>query len=393
MPTDTLSDARCRAAKPQGRAYKLFDGGGLALWCSTSGAKVWRLHYRRRVAGALKPATMSFGPYPEVTLAEARKKRDEARQVLRDGGDPMAPRRANQSITLREGCDTYWAGRKDITDAYRTNAQRCMEMHIYPTLGDRPMGGIERADLLPALNKMDALGLHDYVRKARLWLSAVFAWGIAQDHCPHNPAAEIDPEKAFGRRRVVNFAAVEQHEVPDLMRRLALENEHLQSMLACRFLAYSWMRTVEMRTMLWTDLVQPDLLLIPELRMKRPHDHLVPLSRQAQQIIEQMRARSKGSRFVWPGDRSQDRPMSENAVLYLLHRAGYKGRMTGHGWRSVGSTWANESGLNPDAIEMQLAHVDGSVRGIYNRARYMDERRPMLQAWADWLDEQGRTNG
>lgn len=113
----------------------------------------------------------------------------------------------------------------------------------------------------------------------------------------------------------------------------------------------------------------------------------VRLSRQALEIIEQMRARSRGSRFIWPGGQSLDRPMSENAVLYLLHRIGYKGRMTGHGWRSTASTWANEAGWNTDAIEMQLAHAaENKTRSAYNRARYLDERRVMLQAWADWLD-------
>lgn len=389
MPTDTLTDAKCRGAKPRDKAYKLFDGGGLALWCSPTGTKVWRLHYRLRAGDALKAQTMSFGPYPEVPLAEARKKRDEARQILRDGGDPMAPRRERHTLTLRQACDAYWAGRQDVTDAYRTNALRCMDTHIHPALGDHALATLTRADLLPALNKMDAAGLHDYVRKARLWLAAVFAWGIEQEHCPHNPAAEIDPKKAFGRTRVQSFAAVELHQVGDLMRRLALEDPHLQSMLACRFLAYTWLRTVEMRTLLWTDVVDGQLL-IPAGRMKRPRDHLVPMPRQALEILEQMRARQRGSRFIWPGDRSLERPMSENAVLYLLHRAGFKGQMTGHGWRSVGSTWANERGFKPDAVELQLAHVDSSVRAIYNRSKYLDERRSMLQAWADWLDEQGR---
>lgn len=391
MPTDNLTDAKCRAAKPRDTAYKLFDGGGLALWCSPSGAKVWRLYYRRRVGDVFKPATMSFGPYPEVGLAEARRRRQDARAELRDGADPMAPRRASKSLSLRDACDAYWAGRQDITDAYRTNATRCMETHIYPTLGDTPLGSITRAELTTALGSMNTKGLFDYVRKARLWLSAVFAWGIEYQHCENNPANTIDPEKAFGRRKVESFAAVEVHEVPALMQRLALEDQTLQSMLGCRFLAYTWLRTVEMRTMLKTDLVQKGMLLIPKDRMKRPRDHLVPLPRQAQEILEQMVNRWPDSPYVWPGDRTQDRPMSENAVLYLLHRAGFKGRMTGHGWRSVASSWANERGFNPDAIELQLAHVDGSVRAIYNRSRYVEERRTMLQAWADWLDSQARS--
>jgi integrase len=390
MPTDALTDAKCRSAKPQERAYKLFDGGGLHLYVSPAGARVWRLAYRRRVNGDLKPATISFGPYPEVGLAEARRRRDEARKVLRDGGDPMAPRRAARTMTLREACDAYWAGRKDITDAYRTNALRCMDMHIHPDLGDKAVAAVTRADLLGPLNRMDAAGLHDYVRKARLWLSSVFGWAIEQGHTEANPAAAIDPEKAFGKKKVEHFAALQPHEMPALMSRLSLENQHLQSLLAFRCLAYTWLRTVELRTLLKTDRIAPDMLMIPAGRMKRPRDHLVPLPPQAQVILDHMAERFPSSRYFWPGDRSLDKPMSENAVLYLLHRVGFKGRMTGHGLRSVGSTWANEAGWNPDAIELQLAHVDGSVRAIYNRARYIDERRSMLQAWATWLDAQGQ---
>ena len=388
MPTDTLSDAKCRCAKPAAKPYKLFDGGGLHLYVSPTGAKAWRLAYRRKVNGTAKPAQMSFGAYPEVSLAEARRRRDDARQVLRGGGDPMAPRRAARSITLREACTSYWAGRQDLSAGYVTNAMRCMETHMYPRLGDAALASITRADLLAPLNAMDAKGLHDYVRKARLWVAAVFAWGIEQGHCEGNPAAAIDPERAFGKRRTESFAAVQPHEVGALMQRLELEDQSLQSMLACRVLAYTWMRTVELRTLLKTDRIAPDMLMIPAGRMKRPRDHLVPLPRQAAAILDHMAERWPGSPYYWPGDRTQDRPMSENAVLYLLHRIGYKGRMTGHGWRSTGSTWANEAGHNPDAIELQLAHVDGSVRAIYNRSRYMDERRTMLQAWADWLDAQ-----
>lgn len=385
MPTDTLSDARCKGAKPKASAYKLFDGGGLHLFCSPTGAKVWRLAYR--LAG--KPKTISFGPYPAVTLADARKRRDEAKTTLRNGGDPMAPRKETAMPTLGEVWDTYWAGRKDVTERYVTNARRCMEMHLWPHIGERPLATLAKADLMAPLNKLDQLGKHEYVRKARGWLSQVFEYAIEQELCTANPAAAIDPEKAFGKRRVKSFAAVEPHEVPDLMARLDLEHPDLQSMLACRFLAYTWVRTTEMRMMTWDELVDENTWLLKEGRMKRANDHVVPLSHQAQSIIKVMRERARGSRFVWPGDRSTDRPMSENSVLYLLHRAGYKGRMTGHGWRSTASTWANENGWNPDAIEMQLSHVKfDKVRGVYNRARYLDERRSMMQAWADWLDAQ-----
>jgi len=171
MPTNTLTDAQCRAAKPADKPFKLFDGGGLHLWISTAGAKVWRLAYR--VDG--KPKTMSFGPYPTITLVAARKKRDEAKENLVEGKDPMTPRRIRKSsMTLSDASDKYWSGRKDLTDAYRSNALRGIEMHLGPNLGKREISSITREDLLAELQIMDAKGLHVYVRKVRMWVAQVF---------------------------------------------------------------------------------------------------------------------------------------------------------------------------------------------------------------------------
>lgn len=167
------------------------------------------------------------------------------------------------------------------------------------------------------------------------------------------------------------------------MKRLELEGL-IQSAQACRLMALTAVRTKELRLMRWTD-IDGDLLRIPKDRMKKELDLLVPLSRQAIEIIENLRARSN-SEYLFPNARRLDRPMSENAVLYLIGRMGYGKEMTGHGWRTAMSTWANEAGFNADAIERQLAHVPGDkIRGIYNRAEYLSERRRMLQAWADWL--------
>lgn len=383
MPTDKLTDSRCRTIKPAEKAQKVFDGGGLHLYVSPKGAKVWRLAYR--VAG--KPQTMSLGPYPRVTLAQARAKRDEVRNALDTGQDPMAPRRAAKRVgpTLREACRDYWAGRGDLSPSYRANGQRALEMHVLPTLGDRQVASITRDDVLGVLRPMDAAGLHVYVRKTRMWLSQVFDRAVEHGDAAMNPAALIDPRKAFGRRQVEHFAALSLADVPELLRRLSLERE-LQSVLACRMLALTWVRTTELRMMLWSE-VDGDTWTIPAGRMKRRRDHVVPLSRQASQLLQQLRDRARGSVYVFPADHRTDRPMSENAVLYLLGRIGYQGRMTGHGWRTVASTWANEHGYRADIIERQLAHVPrDQVRAVYNRAEWLGERRVMLQAWADWLD-------
>jgi integrase len=384
MPTDTLTDARCKSAKPGDKPRKLFDGGGLYLWISTTGAKAWRVAYRLHG----KPQTISFGPYPGVSLAEARRKRDALKATLRDGADPMAARKpAKAGMTLETACGTYWQGRNDLTDAYRANALRALEMHLWPALGARAIGSITRDDLMGCLEVMDKAGRYVYVRKVRMWVSQVFDWALERGEATSNPAGAIKPEKAFGRRPVESFAALELREVGPLLQRLALERD-LPSVAACRLQALTWVRPTEARMMRWGE-IDGTLWRIPGARMKRGRDHLVPLSRQALELLAYLRTICRGSEYVMPAAHRIDRPLSENAVLYLLHRIGYKGQMTAHGWRSVASTWANEHGYSPDAIERQLAHApDDKVRATYNRAEFMVERVEMVQAWADWLDEQ-----
>lgn len=384
MPTNTLTDRQCKTAMPADKGKKLFDGGGLFLYITPTGAKTWRLAYR--ING--KAQTMSFGPYPEVSLAQARIKRDEAKAALREGADPMAPRRQNRAgLTLEEASNQYWDGRRDLSASYLSNAKRGIEMHLLETLGKRNIASIEREDLLEALRKMDANGLSVYVRKVRMWVSQVFDWAVENGHAKINPAALIDPRKAFSAAKVEHFAALDVSEVPAFMERLSLEKD-LQSVLACRLLALTWVRTNELRTMEWEEIDEKQQIWrIPAGKMKRRRDHLVPLSTQAIALLDTLKKRSGGSKYVFPAEHREDRPMSENAVLYLIWRIGYRGKMTGHGWRTVASTWANENGFNRDAIERQLAHApDDKVRAAYNRAEYLPERKALLQAWADWLD-------
>jgi integrase len=233
---------------------------------------------------------------------------------------------------------------------------------------------------------MDAAGKHVYVRKVRMWAGQVFDWAVENGFSEQNPAAAIRPEKAFGRATVEHFAALTLREIPEFLDRLAMERD-LNSVLACRMLALTWTRTIELRMMEWRE-IDGDTWIIPAGKMKRRYEHVVPLSRQALAILAEMRMRTpEDARYVFCAPHRGDRSMSENTILFLISRIGYGGRMTGHGWRSVASTWAtNDRGYNPDAIERQLAHVpDNRIRAAYNRAEYLPLRREMLQAWADWL--------
>lgn len=390
MPTAKLTDAQCRAAKPREKAYKLFDGGGLALVVLPSGAKSWRLFYRD---GAGRQQTQSLGLYPAVGAAEARKRAATAREAIDRGADPSpTPKTAPvRGLVLRQACEDYWAGRNDVTPAYRANALRGLELHVWPVLGGRDVAGVTRADVLGVLSALDAKGRHVYTRKVRIWLSLALDWWVERGEGRINVARSIDPKRAFGSRVVEHHAALTLAEVPAMMQRLELE-AGLQSALALKLLALTWTRTGELRAMRWDEIERdaagvPVLWRLARARMKMRREHLVPLSRQAVALLAELRRRAGASPYVFPNDRRpEDRPMSENSMLYLLGRMGYGGRMTGHGWRTLASTWANEAGYSADAIERQLAHAPADqVRAAYNAAQYMPARVTMLQAWADWL--------
>jgi integrase len=378
MPTAKLTDAQCRAAKPRAKAYKLFDGAGLALVVLPSGVRSWRLFHR--VGG--KQRTTTLGLYPAVGCAEARRKAAEAAETARRGEGVTARRSAGP--TVRQACEDYWASRGDTTAAYRSNIRRALEMHVWPRIGDEPVATLTRAAALQTLLALDAQGRHEYVRKVRLWLAMPLDRCVELEQCAANVVRSIDPERAFGRRAVEHHAALPLAEIPALMERLAMERD-LQSVLALKLLALTWVRTSELRMMRKAE-IEGDVWRIPAAKMKRRREHLVPLSAQARELLAVASARSARSEYVFPAAHRDDRPMSENAILYLLVRMGYAGRHTGHGWRTVASTWANEAGWNPDAIERQLAHApEDKVRAAYNAAVYWPERVRMMQAWADWL--------
>lgn len=382
MPINKLTDAICKKALPSEKPRKLSDGHGLYLFISPTGAKIWRVGYRQNG----KEGTEVLGPYPLLSLADARIKRDEFRRKLLDGVNVKA--KPKKSITFSDAVEQYWATRKDVSVSYTANATRGLAMHLEPDIGQTPIGLVTREMILTPLMRLDAAQKHVYAKRLRMWAGLVFDWAVEHGHCAINQAALINPEKAFGRKPTENHAALPLSEIPAFLQRLAMEKE-LQSVLACRLLALTWVRTGELRMMKW-DEIEGDVWRVPGPRMKMKRTHLVPLSLQAVAILENLKLRSRGGDYVFPGERTLDRPMSENAILYLIHRIGYKDRMTGHGFRSVASTWANEHGYNRDHIEMQLAHgSDNAVRAAYNHAAYLPQRRVMLQDFADWLDQAG----
>jgi integrase len=393
MPTtDHLTDPDIRNAKPKEKPYKLADGGGLFLLVNASGSKYWRMKYR--YAG--KEKLLALGVYPDVTLKQARKKREDARRKLDENIDPGEQRKAEArekklaAVNSFETVAREWYAKQLHTwvKTHSTDVLRRLEGNIFPAIGPRPIAKIDAPELLATVRKIEARGAYDLAHRVLAVCGQVFRYGIATGRCSRDISADL--RGALTPHKAKHQAAVRPEELPELMRSIATYDEttgDTLTRLALQLLAETFVRTSELIGALWEEFdTEAALWVIPAGRMKMKTEHIVPLSKQALAILEQLRAIGGGSRFLFPG-RNRDKPISNNTMLYALYRLGYKGKMTGHGFRAVASTIMNESGLfRPDVIERQLAHCErDEVRGAYNRAEYLPERRKLMQWWADHL--------
>ncbi len=371
---------------------KLHDGAGLYLWVYSDGRKYWRLRYW--VAG--KEKSLSLGVYPEIGLKEARQRRDDNRKLMGESLDPSAERKANKrqrklaSENSFEAVAREWYAKQLHTwvPKHADDVLRRFEVNAFPFIGARPIAEIEAPELLEMSRKIEKRGAHDLAHRLMQACGQVFRYGIATGRCKRDVAADL--RGALTPHVKKHQAAVRPEEVPGLLRAIdtygAMGDK--QTMYALQLLALTFVRTNELIGAEWSefDLVA-GLWIVPAGRMKMGTEHIVPLSSQALTILGELKSLAGKSRYVFPG-RNRDKPMSNNTMLFALYRLGYKGRMTGHGFRAVASTMLNEQGQRPDVIERQLAHCErDEVRGAYNRAEYLGERVKMMQGWADYLDK------
>lgn len=392
MATNLLSAAECKNATSNGAGIrKLHDGDGLYLWAYQDGRKYWRMRYWQ----AGKEKSLSLGVYSKVSLSDARKKRDELRQQLQADLDPSAERKAanlRKKLAAENSFEAVareWYGKQVHTwvQHHASDVKRRLENNIFPIIGKRPIGQIEAPELLQAIRVIETRGAYDLAHRVLQVCGQVFRYGIATGRCTRNLSTDL--RGALTPHKKQHQAAVRIEELPELLRAIAGYDEtgHKQTRLALQLLAQTFVRTNELIGAEWVEFdLNNALWIIPAGRMKMKAEHVVPLSLQALAILAELKEIASGSRFVFPG-RNQDKPISNNTMLFALYRLGYKGKMTGHGFRAVASTILNETGFNPDVIERQLAHCErNEVRGAYNRAEYLPERKRMMQHWADYLD-------
>ncbi len=387
-----LTDVKVRNTKPTDKPQRLWDGGGLYLEVSPAGGKLWRFKYR--VAG--KERLLALGKYPAVTLHEARERRDAARKSLTNGIDPGEQRKTEKREAAGKAANSFEAVAREWYEKqakvwvthHAADVLRRLEANLFPELGDRPIAEITAPDLLAAVRKIEERGAHDLAHRVLQVASQVFRYGIATGRCERNPAPDL--RGALTPHNAKNQAAVRLDDVPALLRAIGDYDMigDRQTGLALRLLALTFVRTGELIGAQWDEIdLDGAAWIVPAERMKMRTEHVVPLSRQALDVLREIKSLAGDSRYVLPG-RNPDKPISNNTMLFALYRLGYKRQMTGHGFRSIASTLLNESGkFRPDVIERQLAHCErNAVRDAYNRAEHLPDRRAMMQAYADMLD-------
>ncbi|HEV2508613.1 tyrosine-type recombinase/integrase [Bosea sp. (in: a-proteobacteria)] len=392
-PTMPLTDIAIRNAKPGASTVKLSDGGGLQLWIEPKGAKLWRLAYR--FDG--KQKKLSIGAYPAIDLKTARAKREEAKALLRDGKDPGAEKKL-QKLTgkaSRENTFEVVAAELRAQKVASGKAQTTIDKYDWhislatPDLGKRPIAEISAAEALAVLRKVEARGRLETARRLRSIIGQVFRYAIATQRAKDDPTialrGALTPPVVKGQAAVIERTAF-----GGLLRAVDGYEGSKLTTAALKLLALLFPRPGELRWSEWPefDMVQA-VWTVPAGRMKMRRPHAIPLPPQALAVLKEVRRISGNGRYLFPSERSVDRPMSENTLNAALRRLGYaKEDHTAHGFRASASTLLNESGLwSPDAVERALAHEEeDKSRRAYARGQYWDERVRMAQWWADQVD-------
>ena len=392
MPSDKLTELGVRKAKPSSKQKKLTDGRGLFLLLHPNGSKYWRMKYR--FMG--KEKLLAIGVWPEVSLTEARKKRNEAKLILKSGKDPSVDKKnqklsrhilqSNTFVSIYE--EWLEKKRQEWRTSYFDDVKRAIEIHLLPDLGARPIDQIIPAEIIAVLKKIEDQGKYEAAHRARQKCEAIFRYAVISQRCVNNPASNLKGILISPKKKRLNY--LDPKDLPEFLIRLKEYDGSMITKLALRLVLLTFARTVEIRFANWNEFDLEDeepIWRIPEEKMKMGREHVVPLSSQALVVLKEVRRFTQGDKYVFHQANNPNMQMSANTMLFAMYRMGYHSRATVHGLRATMSTLLNEKGHNPDVIEHLLSHQGSNkVRAAYNRAEYLSERRITLQWLADHLD-------
>jgi integrase len=386
-----LTDTKVRNAKPTEKSTKLYDGRGLYLEVSPSGGKWWRFKYR--FGG--KEKRLSLGVYPDVKLGEARNRREDARGLLASDIDPSVHRKAHKSALAERSANSFevvareWYANREASWApgHGKRILRRFERDIFPWIGGQPIAGVTARELLPVLRRIESRGALETAHRALGDCGQVFRYGVATGRCERDPTGDL--RGALAPAKGEHFAATTDPErLSAILRAIGGYQGTLTVRCALRLAPLVFVRPGELRKAEWAD-IDLDAKEWRYTVTKTNSPHIVPLSRQAIEILRELHPLTGQGRFAFPGARTSSRPMSDNAILAAMRRMNIgKEEMTGHGFRAVARTILDEVlNVRPDFIEHQLAHAVRDPNGrAYNRTAHLPERRKMMQKWADYLD-------
>lgn len=400
-----LNARQVETAKPKDKTYKMADGGGLYLEITAKGSKYWRMKYRR--PNDKKEDRLAFGVWPTVTLAEARGKRDEAKRLLVQGVDPKAEQK--EALAETAGAYTFetiareWhISNKRWSEDHRSRVLRYLELHIFPYIGAADIRGLKTSHLLAPIKIVDATGKHDVAQRLQQRVTAIMRFAVQNDYIDSNPA--VDMAGALTITKARHYPALAPHRFPEFLARLTAYRGRLMTRIAVELSLLTFVRSSELRFARWDEFdfdkacwrIPAERKEIEGVRyshrgMKMKEEHIVPLSRQALSLLERLKQLSGDNERLFPGDHDPKKVMSENTVNNALRAMGYdtKTEVCGHGFRTMARGALGESGLwSDDAIERQLSHSErNNVRAAYiHTSEHLDERRLMVQWWADYLD-------
>jgi len=390
-----LTDTAIRKAKPGAKPYKLFDGLGLFILLSPAGGKLWRFRY----AYGGKEKLLAFGAYPEISLASAHQKRDDARRLLAEGIDPGEQKKAKKAARDGLAANTFevigreWYDKIAPTLANTTKEKiiRRLEVDAFPVIGSRPIASLAAADLIRVIERIEQRGSVDIARRVHNYIGRIFRYAVGRGLASRDPSRDIELRDILPPADVQHHASVtDPKAVGGLLRAIDGFTGAFTTRCALRLAALVFVRPGELRHAEWTEFdFDKSEWRIPAGKMKMREQHIVPLSAQAVAVLREIQSLTGRGRYVFPSERGEARPMSENTINGALRRLGYvKNEMTGHGFRSTASTLLHELAFPHAVIERQLAHGErNKVAAAYNFAEHLPERRKMMQQWADYLDK------
>lgn len=385
--TRPLTNNEILKAKPQEKDFTLHDGDGLFLLVKTSGKKLWRFRYQRPASSSR--TNLSLGSYPALTLAAARQMRDQYLSLLAQGMDPQKQQEevSEQRQIELDSIFSVVAGRwfliksKSVTEDYAKDIWRSLEKDIFPTIGEIPVQALKARTIVEALEPIKARGALETVRRLVQRINEIMIFAVNTGLIDTNPASGVG--MAFERPKKQNMPTLRPEELPKLMRSLVMSNLSITTRCLIEWQLLTLVRPSEASGTQWSEIdFDLNLWVIPADRMKAKREHVVPLSKQAIDILEVMRPLSANRQYVFPSRNNPKEPMNSQTANAALKRIGYGGKLVAHGLRSIASTALNEASFNPDVIESALAHSDkNEVRRAYNRSTYLEQRKDMMSWW------------